>query len=412
MNLFLSIVFLAVFLVLAAFFAAAETALFSLTKLDKKRISQDHTWTSRLVLYHIEHPRQTLSTILICSLIVQTLATSTVTLIALHILGPRSLSFFLTAFTVFLIFFAEILPKTFAVRKNEQLSRWSAAPLQGFVAVIFPLRWLIKHVNDWVLKRLIRERKDHGDQHISEEEIKTLVKIGEEEGVLDSQERYMLQKLLELGERPAKDIMTPRIDVAALNIDDPKEKHVEMIQKYHFTHFPVYQKNVDNLLGVISVQEYLLNPSAPIKNLVREPLYIPEVKRIDDLLAECRSKNQNFAVCLDEYGGTAGIVTLEDILEEIFGEFYDEYAKVEHPVRAIGHNEFIVEAKMPIADFNEYFSLNLKSEDASTIGGFILEKIGELPEKGRILKVQECEFAIHDVIRHKRIRSVIVRPLL
>lgn len=411
MNLFLNFIFLAVLLVLSAFFAAGETAVFSLTKLDKKRLGQNANWISKRVLYHLEHPRQTLSTILICSLIVQTLATSTMTLIAIHIFGHNNLSLCLAVFTVFLIFFAEILPKTVAVRKNELLSLWSALPLQAFVYLVFPVRWLVKHMSDWILNKLMPERKDHTD-HISEEEIKTLVKIGEEEGVLDSQERYMLQKLLELGERPVKDIMTPRIDVAAINVEDPKEKHVEMIRKYHFTHFPVYQKNVDNLLGVISVQEYLLNPSAPIKNLVREPLYIPEVKRIDDLLAECRAKNQNFAVCLDEYGGTAGIVTLEDILEEIFGEFYDEYAKVEHPVRAIGHNEFIVEAKMPIADFNEYFSLNLKSEDASTLGGFILEKIGELPEKGRILKIQECEFVIHDVIRHKRIRSIIVRPLI
>ncbi len=256
---------------------------------------------------------------------------------------------------------------------------------------------------------MLPEIKEHPEQ-ISQEEIKTLVTIGEEEGILDSQERYMLQKLLELGERPAKDIMTPRIELAALSMEDSKEKHIEMIQKYHFTHFPIYQKTMDNILGVISVQEYLLNAQAPLINLIRQPLYIPEVKRIDNLLEEFRNKNQNFAICLDEYGGTAGIVTLEDILEEIFGEFYDEYAKVEHPVRSIGHNEYIVEAKISLADFNEYFSFHLKSEDASTLGGFLLEKLGELPEKGRTFKIPECEFVIHDVIRHRKIRSVIVRP--
>ncbi len=411
MNLVISFLFVILFLALSAFFSAAETAIFSLSKMDKKRLAQNPGWIAKRVLYHLEHPRQTLATILICSSITQTLAASAVTIIAYHSFGAGSLSLSLAIFTVVLIFFAEILPKTVAVRKNELLSRWSALPLQVSVFLISPLRWLVRKLSDFILLRFVTERKEHSEQ-MSGEEIKTLVKIGEEEGVLDSQERYMLQKLLELGERPAKDIMTPRIDVAALNIEDPKEKHVEMIQKYHFTHFPIYQKNMDNLLGVISVQEYLLNASAPVKNLVREPLYIPEVKRIDDLLAEFRSKNQNFAVCLDEYGGTAGIVTLEDILEEIFGEFYDEYAKVEHPVRAVGHNEFIVEAKMSIADFNEYFTLALKSEDASTLGGFILEKIGELPEKGRIVKTEQCEFIIHEVIRHKRIRSVMVRPLL
>lgn len=394
----------------SAFFSAVETAIFSLTKLDKKRIAQSPSFLSKLVLYHLEHPRQTLATILIGNLVVQTVSASLVTSMAYHAFGPGSLTLVLIVFTALMIFFGEILPKTVAVRKNEALARWTALPLRVCVTLFAPFRWLVRKASDWILARLVPESKEHSE-HISEEEIRTLVKIGEEEGVLDSQERYMLQKLLELGERPVKDIMTPRIEVAALNLEDSKDKHEEMIRKHHFSHFPVYQKNVDNLMGVISVQEYMLNRQAAVQNLIREPLYIPEVKRIDNLLAEFRAKNQNFAVCLDEYGGTAGIVTLEDILEEIFGEFYDEYAKVEHPVRSIGHNEFIVEAKMPLSDFNEYFSITLKSEDASTVGGFILEKIGELPEKGRVVKVPDCEFVIHEVIRHKKIRSVIVRPL-
>lgn len=247
---------------------------------------------------------------------------------------------------------------------------------------------------------------------MSQDEIKTLVKIGEEEGVLDSQERYMLQKLLELGERPSKSIMTPRIDVVALNVDDPREKNLDLIQKHHFTHFPVYQKSIDDLIGVVSVQEYVLHADKPFQDMIRQPLYVPDAKRIDDLLAEFRQKEQGFAVCLDEYGGTAGIVTLEDILEEIFGEFYDEYAQVENPIRPHGHHEYIVEAKLPLADFNEFFSFDFRAKDAATVGGFILEKIGELPEKGRTLNFTECDFVIHDVIRHRRIRSVIVRTHL
>jgi len=138
--------------------------------------------------------------------------------------------------------------------------------------------------------------------------------------------------------------------------------------------------------------------------------FVPEFKRIDDLLTELRSKNQSFAVCVDEHGGTAGIVTLEDIFEEIFGEFYDEYSKPENPIRPLGHQEFIVEAKIPMADFNEFFSLNLESEETSTLAGFILEKTGEVPEKGKVLDLPECQIRIHDVIRKRLIRTVIVRP--
>lgn len=406
----LNFLYLVLIFVFSAFFSAIETAIFSLTKIDKKRLAQNPSFWAKKVLYHLEHPRQTLSTILICNVFVQILGTALVTLIAYHLFGPSSLSFVLALFTVALILFGEIIPKTLAVRKNDEFAVWGSWPLQFFVYLVFPFRWLTRVLSDWILKRLLPETKEN-TENISAGEIKALVKIGEEEGVLDSQERYMLQKVLDLGERSVKTILTPRIEVAALNLDDPRSKHIEMIHKHHFTHFPIYQKNIDNLLGVISVQEYMLHPQAALGSLIRQPLYVPEVKRIDDLLKEFRAKNQNFAICVDEYGGTAGIVTLEDILEEIFGEFYDEYATVEHPVRSIGHNEYVVEAKMPLADFNEYFSFHLKSE-ASTLGGFLLEKMGELPEKGHTVKIEECEFLIHDVIRHRKIKSVLVRPLV
>lgn len=411
MKFFLDLLFLMTLLVLSAFFAAAETALFSLSKMERRRLTQAHPVISKWVLYHLDHPRRALGAILISNLVVNTLAASMVTIFIIEYAGPSKLGIGLTVFTVLSIFFGEILPKTLAVRKNQTVALISALPIHVFAAVLKPFRWLVRVLSDAVLSLVLREKKEHSDQ-FSQEELKTLVKIGEEEGVLDSQERYMLQKLLDLGERPVKDIMTPRVSVAALDADESIEKHVTLIRKYHFSHFPVFQNTIDNLLGVVPVQEYMLNPGQPVQTFLKQPLFIPEIKRIDDLLAEFRLKNQNFAVCVDEYGGTAGIVTLEDILEEIFGEFYDEYAKVENPIRSLGHNEFFVEAKIPLADFNEFFTMDLKAKDASTLAGFILEQIGEVPEKGRVLKASECEIRIHDVIRHRSIRSVIVRPTL
>jgi len=400
---------LLILFVLSGFFSAAETALFSLSKLEKRRLTDRHPHLIKLVSDHLDHPRRTLVTILIGNLLVTTLATSMTTLITLHFLGPHFLTPALVLFTLALIFFGEIIPKTLAVRKNETVAAVCAIPLRVFSALFYPFRWCVRLITDWILKFLLPDRKEHSDQ-ISEEELKTLIKIGEEEGVLDRDERHMLQKVLELGERPVKDIMTPRIDLAAINIEDPREKQIELLRKYHFAYFPVYQNTIDNMLGVVSVQEFMLNANLPISNLLKQPFFIPELKPIDDLLAVFKNKNQSFAVCVDEYGGTAGIVTLEDILEEVFGEFYDEYAKVENPIRSLGNGEYIVEAKIPLADFNEYFSFKLEAQDASTLGGFVLEKMGEVPEKGKILQVPECEIRIHDVIRQRRIRSVIVRP--
>lgn len=406
----MSLLVLAVLFLLSAFFSASETALFSLSKIEKRRVEQSHPYLSRWVKSHLEQPRRTLVTILIGNLVVNTLATSLVTLIVIESLGGQYLSFILVVFTVAVIFFAEITPKTFAVKRNETVALAAALPLRFFSILFYPVRKMVRLITDFILRILLHDHREHSDE-ISEDELKTLVKIGEEEGLLDRRERYMLQKLLELGERQVREIMTPRISLASLDMEDPREKQIEVMRKFHFMHLPVYQNSIDNVLGVISVQEFMLNLQAPLASFLKQPLFVPESKRIDDLLSEFRAKNQNFAVCVDEYGGTAGVVTLEDIFEEIFGEFYDEYAKVENPIRPLGHEEFLVEAKIPLTSFNEYFSAHLESEEASTLSGYLLEKLGEVPEKGRVLETPECEIRIQDVIRQRLIRTVIVRRL-
>ncbi|MDP3919528.1 MAG: hemolysin family protein [Candidatus Omnitrophota bacterium] len=409
MQLGLNLLIFLLLFALATFFAGAETALFSLSRIERRRLERGHPRLGGWVNDHLDNPKRTLATILIGNLVVHTLATAMVTLIAKKVVGHQGIGFSLVIFTLLLVLFGEILPKTFAVRNNEVFSLFVAIPLKIFSFLFYPFRVIARLATDRILGLLIHEKIEHKDK-MSEEELMTLIKIGEEEGVLDRQERYMLHKLFDLGQRQVKEIMTPRVDLAALDIEDSADSHVEMMRKYHFTHFPVYQGSSDHVLGVISVDEYLLSRTRDLRSLLQQPLFVPESKRIDDLLEEFREKRQKFAICVDEFGGTAGIVTLEDILEEIFGEYYDEYAEIQLPVRAIGENRFIVEAKMNLADFNEYFSTHLQADDAATLGGFILERLGEVPARGKTLKTDECEITIHEVIRQRRIRSVIVRP--
>lgn len=409
MYLFVHLILLVILLLFAAFFSASETAVFSLSKIERRRLQQNHPKLAVWIQKHLDHPRQSLVTILIGNLFVTTLATANVTILILKYLHPGMLGPGLVCFTGFLIFFAEILPKSFAVRKNENVAVYTALPLHLVAFILAPFRWMVRWATDRIMHVLIPEKKEHSDE-ISEEELKTLVKIGEEEGVLDRDEQRMIQKLLDLGERAVKDIMTPRTDLAALDMEDPREKHLELIRKFHFSHFPVYHGSLDNLLGMVPVQEYVLHPEIPAAQLLKQPLFVPEFKRIDDLLSDFRSKNVNFAVCVDEYGGTAGIVTLEDIFEEIFGEFYDEYAKPANPIRPSGMREFIVEAKIPLAEFNEYFSWKLEADETATLAGYILEKMGEVPERGKVLDLPEGQILIQDVIRQRLIRTVIVRP--
>ncbi len=407
MSLALHMVVLILLFILSAFFSATETALFSLSKIDKRKLKEQFPVLSKWIFDLLETPRKTLGTILIGNLLVNIWATATVTLLVLQLLGGDELGIWMAGFTLFLIIFCEMLPKIFSVRGKKKVALATAIPLQAFAYLFTPLRHMMRFITDRILSALIHEKVDHSDM-ISEKELKVLVRIGEEEGVLDGQERYMIQKLLDFGERPVKEIMTPRTDLIGLDIEGPPQKHIEMIKQYHFSNIPVFQGSLDQIIGVVESQSYLLGHHPELRPMMRDPLFIPESKRIDDLLETFRNKNETFAVCVDEHGGTAGIVTMEDILEEIFGEFYDEYDKVENPIRRMGTDTFLVEAKINLDEFNEYFSSNLEAEEATTLGGYLLEKMGIVPVKGAKYETEELELAVQSMIR-QRIHQIMVR---
>lgn len=408
MNLTLHFFILGVLFLLSFFFSAAETSLFALSKLDKRKLKEQYPHLSRWIFKHLESPRKTLGTVLIGNLFVNIWATAIVALMVLEYWGRKPLGTAVTVFAVFLILFCEMFPKILAVRNKLKVALVVAFPLQIFTILLTPLRQGMRFVSERILSLLIHEKIDQSDM-ISEKELKVLVKIGEEEGVLRGQERHMIQKLLDLGERSVKDIMTPRIDMVGLELEDSAEAHSEIIKKYQFTHFPIFQGSLDHILGVVASQDYLLSePKADIAQVMREPLFVPESKRIDDLLETFRSKNENLAICVDEHGGTAGIVTREDILEEIFGEFYDEYAKVENPVRRLTDDTFLVDAKIHLSAFNDHFSSRLRSRDAHTLGGYLLEKTGTVPSKGVKWETEDFEFTVQAMIR-QRIHQILVR---
>ncbi len=391
----------------SAFFSASETALFSLSRIELRRILEKHPRRGKLVNDLLTHPRRVLVTILIGNSVVNTAAAAVATLVAFRFLGPGGVSLAVTGFTIFLIFASEVTPKVFAVRKNESLALFSAPLLEVISGIIFPVRRVVQVLSDWILSFLLQEKKESSGL-ISAHELKMLVKIGEEEGILNREERRMIQKLFELGEKPVRAIMTPRTDLEALDLNAPWEKQLEIIRSFHFTHFPAYQGSLDQIVGVVSTQEVVLSGEKRLDKFLKAPFFVPELKRIDELLRDFQKMGDRFAVCVDEFGGTAGVVTLEDILEEIFGEFYDEYAKTEVPIRDSGMGEYLVDAKIPLAEFNEFFRTRLRSEEAGTLGGLILEKMGRVPRKGDGLDLSPFSFRIQDVAR-QRILKVLVR---
>jgi putative hemolysin len=407
MSVVFSITVIIVLFVLSCFFSATETALFSLSKIDKKRLKKKYPHLSKLVFISLEKPRRTLITLLIGNLLVNTLSASVATVFILKVWGVNRLGLGLAIYTVTLILFCEIIPKIVASQRNELLSVIGAIPLRFFRIIFWPLQYSTEMILKGVYKALKIEKKKEATEHVSEEELKTLVTIGEEEGVFDEQETQMIQKLFELGERPVKEIMVPRVDMKAIDIEDSEEEHIELMRSCHFSHFPVYQDSPDHILGVISVQDFLLSTERNLEKMITQPLFVPETKRIDELLTEFKSSTSQFCICVDEYGGTAGVVTQEDVLEEIFGEYYDEYAKVENPIRPFGTQAHLVEAKIAMADFCDFFDVDIEPEEATTLGGYILEQLGRVAKTGDVVETQDLKMKIQKVVR-RRILTVII----
>ena len=403
----LNIFFLLVLLVFSAFFSMAETAFFSLSKMDCDFIKRNYPQLGKEVLVHLDSPRKTLTSILIGNLIANTWATTLVASASYNAGGAQAVVIATLVFGIVLTLFGEMIPKVIALRLKVAIALFSAWPMHFFGILFTPIRFFMKWLTERVFRFLARERSDTRNP-LSEEELKVLVSIGEEEGMLDAEERKRLHELFELGTRPVREIMTPRTDLTGLDADEASDKHFEIIRRNHFSCMPVFQNSLDQVIGVVDTQTYLLASDPRLRQLMKKPIFIPETKKISDLLADFRSDRENFAVCVDEHGGTAGVVTLEDILEEIFGEFEDEYSQKQNLIRPLDDASFLVEAKITLDDFNECFQNAIHSESETTLAGYLMEKIGEIPSKGTRFEDEQIDFQVQDMLR-QRIRTVIVR---
>ena len=401
------LVLLIILLALSAFFSGSETAIFSLSKIEKRRLSRQHPIVWKTISALLGAPRRTLVTILIGNMIVNTMAVCLVTLVVLKLLGPEGVGWVITVFTFVLIVTSELTPKVFAVRNNEWVALLSAIPLDLFARFIYPIRWVVRWTADRALSFLVHEKKREADL-ISESELKALARIGEEEGALRPEERDMIQKLIGFGDRIVREIMVPRTDLITFDLEEGRDRLTGLIRQFHFSYFPVYERSIDNLIGVISTQRFMLSDQDQWRALIEPLHYVPETKRIDELLQDFQKMKRRVAICIDEHGGTAGLVTMEDILEEIFGEFYDEYAKAEPLVKALGGDHFLVQGKIGLHELQEHLGIRLESQTCETLSGWLMEQLGHIPTEHESFRWGGVEFYMHDVFQ-QRVNKVEIR---
>lgn len=399
------IIILVALLSFSAFFSASETAMMSLSKIRLRHMVDEKVANASLVSKLLEKPSRFLASVLVANNLVNTAASSILTaLVAKYVAGGTGILIATVGMTILILIFGEITPKNIASNNSEGVALRLAKPLSLMVTIIAPIANFIMLVINGVL-RLFGVKVNTAQPFITQDELKTMVTVSHEEGVLEGGEKKMIDNVFEFGDAQAKDAMTPRTDMVSIEDDYTYEQVVEAFRTDQFSRMPVYRETPDDIIGVLYVKDLLLGGVSKenfnLEEIMREPYYTYEFKRIGDLFEDMRNKQIPIAIVLDEYGGTAGIITMEDLVEEIVGDIADEYDIQETEIEVIKEDEYIVDGGTRIDLVNEMIGTRIESEDFDSIGGFILGELGGLPEVGEVIEVDGVTFKVEEVDKNR-----------
>ncbi|MBM6947563.1 HlyC/CorC family transporter [Mordavella massiliensis] len=400
---------LLVLLMLSAFFSSNETALTTANKIRLRALADDGNKRAAMVLDVTEnHTSKMLSAILIGNNIVNISASSLSATLA-YAFGGYMVSIATAILTVAILVFGEITPKNYATINAEKISLRYIGVIRFFMTIMTPVIFIINLFSRGIM-RLLRVDPDAARKGMTEEELRTIVDVSHESGVIESGEKEMINNVFDLGDANAKDIMVPRVHVTFASVDSSYEELIRIFREDKFTRLPVYEDSQDNIVGILNMKDLLLydrDASFNVRDIMRTPHFTYEYKSISELLVEMRESTFNIAIVLDEYGELAGIITLEDILEEIVGEIHDEYDEAEdEPLLCISDREYVIEGSMNLDDVNERLGTDLASEDYDSLGGFIIGRLDRLPEAGDEVVTEDGIRLVVDALEKNRIEKV------
>ncbi len=397
-----SFIILAVLICFSAFFSASETALTSLSKIRLRNMLDDNVKNADKVAKATDNPGKLLSSILIGNNLVNICASSIATAIAISIDPVKGVGIATALMTIVVLIFGEITPKTLASQNSEKVSLFVAVPIGIIIKILTPLVFVFNIVTGAIV-HLLGGDPSKKTPLITEAELKTMVDVSHEEGVLEKDERQMINNVFDFGESKAKDVMTPRIDIEAVKSDITREELINVFKEEMFSRLPVYGEDIDDIIGIIYLKDIIFteDENFDIKNYIREAYFTYESKGTSELFAIMRTKRIPVAIVLDEYGGTSGLVTLEDLVEEIVGEISDEYDEEEEDIEVVKEDEYIIDGSAHIDDVNEMIGINIETEDFDTIGGFVIGVLGRFPEAGEKVEYDGIKFVIEEIDKNR-----------
>ncbi len=400
MVLIMECIGLVVLLGCSAFFSSAETALFSLNPIHIHRIGRRHAAGAARLRDLLERPSSLLSTILIGNTIVNVAASSLGFVVAESLLPSRGEMVAIPAMTTLLLLFGEVAPKRLAMIRNEQLAVLYAPVLAVLIRLATPLRWMLEQIS-----RLFHKQLQRDETSLTEDEFRTVVEVGEEEGVLDEEERTMVDGIIRLEETQAKDVMTPRVDLVGIDLDDPVEEQEDVVRGVRYRYVPVYRDSPDQPEGFLDVPRFILAKNPSLSECIIPPFFVPETVPLDTLLATFQREGRRVAFVADEYGGTAGLVTRGDILEEIADDAINEYGQEKPEIQQVEDDRWIVDGRASLEDINYELGRELEAEGADRIAGWVSAHLERMPHSGDTVEEQGCRATVLKV-RKRRVLSV------
>lgn len=411
-GIIIQIIILIILIALSAFFSSSETALTTVSKIRMRTMAEDGDKRAALVLKITDDTQKMLSAILIGNNIVNISASSLATVVAVKLLGDYGAGIATGLMTLLVLIFGEITPKSLAAVQSVKVALFCCRIIYALMIILTPLIFILNHIVGGLLK-LLGAGKNTGDNRMTEQEFRTIVDVGNETGAIENDEKDYINNLFDFSDTTVREIMIPRIDTTMINVNWSYNKLMQVFQKNMFTRFPVYEGDTDHVIGIINMKDILLvdkDKPFSVRDHIREPFFTYELKNTAELFNDMKGRHISMAIVMNEYGSVAGIITLEDMLEELVGEIRDEYDTYEEDdLIQVGPCEYVAQGSMNLEDLCEELKLPFKSEDYDTIGGYLVGLFDHFPRAGETYVSEDGIILSVAQVRRRRVVKVHIR---
>ena len=417
---YMQLIAIIIMVLLSAFFSSAETALTTVNRHRMRSLSEEGNRAATKVLRILENPSKMLSTILIGNNIVNISASALATTFTSEVFGSKFIGIATGILTLCVLLFGEITPKTLATMYSDRIAMVYIHIIAPLMAILTPVIWFVDKLSNLIFI-VIRVDTEKGKEQMTEGELRTIFDVSEEDGVIEKEEKSMINNVVDFGDSNAKDVMVPRADMAFIQADATLDEVVEAFHEEHYSRLPVYADTKDNVIGIVYLKDLFFfqnqsgkNAAFTVRNIMREPFFVYEYQKTSSIMAEMRNRFVSMAIVLDEYATAVGLITIEDLIEEIVGEIRDEFEMDElESIMKVSERQYEIDASVKLSDVSDNIGIKLESEDYDSLGGYVIELLDHLPAEGETVKKDGITFRVVSVDKNRIERvAILIDPEL